>query len=459
VGADLSVPVTPTASFVTTFHPDYSNVEVDQQTIAPNPFQRSFAEIRPFFAQTGQFFNQETLCLKCPLTLYTPSIPTFSSGYAVEGTQGRLTFAAFDALGGNRADGGQTLNYRYEDTKVQYGVSGQRISVATPSGVDNTTTIDTGFGNQHTHFLAYANLGQDRGTFVASPSLGNYLEAGVGYNDSTTEFTVSRQIVGSQFAPLDGFVSQNDIQGFEAIGSKTINFSPTAPIHDLSFESQYGRFGDHLGRLAQTNGLSQLNVDFHDLVSVSAYTSAQGILTQDGEFLPFDSNGFSIGYGTNTTSPTSVTYSGGRYFHGDLVSWSYLATLPIAQRLHLSLESDENQYLSTYPGEYTFRDWLNRTSLDWQFSPDASFDVGARRIFGPNLPNAFEPTAFGNPALCLANPSLPACDVLAGNVSIAFHFLRASNEFYIVYGGPNSQSTTPAFFLKWIRYIGAQKGT
>jgi len=33
------------------------------------------------------------------------------------------------------------------------------------------------------------------------------------------------------------------------------------------------------------------------------------------------------------------------------------------------------------------------------------------------------------------------------------------NEFYLVYGDPNSLATTPALFLKWIRYIGAPKGT
>ena len=47
----------------------------------------------------------------------------------------------------------------------------------------------------------------------------------------------------------------------------------------------------------------------------------------------------------------------------------------------------------------------------------------------------------------------------ASNVTVAFHLLAAKNEFYIVYGDPNSLATTPALFLKWIRYVGAQKGT
>jgi len=55
--------------------------------------------------------------------------------------------------------------------------------------------------------------------------------------------------------------------------------------------------------------------------------------------------------------------------------------------------------------------------------------------------------------------STPFDYVSAGNVSFAFHFLAAHNEFYVVYGDPNSLSTTPALFVKSIRYIGAEKGT
>jgi hypothetical protein len=95
--------------------------------------------------------------------------------------------------------------------------------------------------------------------------------------------------------------------------------------------------------------------------------------------------------------------------------------------------------------EPTARQWLERASMDWQFSRYASFDVGARRIIGRNLPNLFEAPTFD--------------DVDAGNVSAAFHFLAAHNEWYVVYGNPNNLSTLPAFYVKWIRYIGAEKGT
>jgi len=49
-GVDLSLPITQTSSFVATFHPDYSNVELDQQSISPTAFPRRFSEVRQFFS-------------------------------------------------------------------------------------------------------------------------------------------------------------------------------------------------------------------------------------------------------------------------------------------------------------------------------------------------------------------------------------------------------------------------
>ncbi|NNM91978.1 MAG: hypothetical protein HKL92_01405, partial [Candidatus Eremiobacteraeota bacterium] len=70
MGLDMAVPITPTASFVGSFHPDYSNVETDQQTISPTAFPRQYQEVRPFFTQVGNAFNAVFSCaLSCPSLL------------------------------------------------------------------------------------------------------------------------------------------------------------------------------------------------------------------------------------------------------------------------------------------------------------------------------------------------------------------------------------------------------
>src|SRR5437016_4499449 len=56
-GIDVTIPLTNTINAVGTFNPDFSNVEVDQQTIVPQEFARQLQEYRPFFAQGARFIS------------------------------------------------------------------------------------------------------------------------------------------------------------------------------------------------------------------------------------------------------------------------------------------------------------------------------------------------------------------------------------------------------------------
>ncbi|HEX3464324.1 MAG TPA: hypothetical protein VHS78_09790 [Candidatus Elarobacter sp.] len=446
IGADFSVPVTPTASFVGTLHPDYSNVEIDQQTIAPSAFAYQFAEVRPFFTQAAQAFNYSVSCSDCPRLLYTPAIPTFREGYALEGTQGPLTFGAFDAVGYNRVDQGQAFDFLRSDTERFVSGNFQRVAVDTASGIhDELNSFEGGVGSNKTHFFAYLNAASERGSLVSVPGQGNYFEYGGGYAGPTTVVVVNAQRIGAQFSPVDGFVPQTDITGYEAFGRKTFTFTKTSLLHDIQVSDFYARFHNSAGVTNQTDASENVTFDFKNLVSFGVGGGVSGVQTLSGEFLPFNGNTVSLGYHTSTGTPTSISHSGGLYYHGALDANRYVTVLPLRRKLRLNLEGDEDRYSTRQPGESSTTLWLERASLDWQLSRDASFDVGARRIIGGFLPNAFQPPPFGT--------------VNAGNVSFAFHLLNSRNEFYVVYGDPNSLSTTPALFLKWIRYIGAPKGT
>jgi hypothetical protein len=446
IGADFSVPVTPTASFVGTLHPDYSNVEIDQQTIAPSAFAYQFAEVRPFFTQAAQAFNYSVSCTNCPQLLYTPAIPTFREGYALEGTQGPLTFGAFDAVGYNRIDQGQALDFNRSDTERFVSANFQRTAVDTAYGVhDVVTSFQGGAGSNKTHFFVYANAAFERGSLVGVPGQGNYLEYGGGYAGPNTVFVANAQRIGAEFSPVDGFVPQTDITGYELYGRKTFTFSAKSFLHDAQISEFYARFHDSAGETNQTDASTALTLDFKNLMSLRLGSGAEGVRTVNGEFLPFNANTVVLGYRATTGTPTSIRHSSGLYYHGALDVNQYLTVLPLRRKLRLTVEGDEDKYFTTHPGESSTTLWLERASLDWQLSKDASFDVGARRIIGGFLPNAFQPPPFGS--------------VNAGNVSLAFHLLNSRNEFYVVYGDPNSLSTTPALFLKWIRYIGAPKGT
>ncbi len=175
------------------------------------------------------------------------------------------------------------------------------------------------------------------------------------------------------------------------------------------------------------------------------YGGRQAIEAYDGRLLPFNANGALIGYRINTGTPSYISYAGGSFFDGSLDSWTYATTVPLKPTVHFSLEVDGNKYFTRVPNEFNVSQWLQRATLDWQISHDAALDLGVRRIVGGSLPNAFAPPNFAY--------------VNATNLSAAFHLLTLRNEFYVVYGDPNALTSSHAVYLKWIRYVGAPKGT
>jgi hypothetical protein len=128
-GADVSVPVSATASVFATLHPDYSNVELDQQTIAPQVYQRVYNEVRPFFTQAASFYGTFNCaaCVGYRTILYAPGIPTPSQGYAFEGRSGNFALATFDAIGAGRTDAAGALNYNSPDTTSNTSTSTRTI--------------------------------------------------------------------------------------------------------------------------------------------------------------------------------------------------------------------------------------------------------------------------------------------------------------------------------------------
>ncbi len=448
LGADLSVPITPTASFVASLHPDFSNVEVDQQTIAPTAFAHQYAEVRPFFSQVSPSFNAGLVNLNAPVLFYTPAIPTFRDGYAVEGTQGPLTFAALDADGTARNDAAVSVDYGVSTPDRVYNVDVQDVAVNGAGGLhDSVASLAAGYLNPHSHEIVFANYASESGATVQDPGRAKYTQFGVGYTTATTSAFVYDQSIGSQFAPVDAFVAQNDISGLGGLLSQTWPFKPDRLLHDINVTEFVDRMHDAAGGPSQNQTSSQVNFDFSDLLTVHVFSGTTGIRTTDGEFLPFDTNGVLFGYKYATSTPTYVQYQSGPYYHGTLDAWTYLATLQVAPRVHLTLETDEDQYLTQHVGETRTNQWLERASLDFQINRETQLDVGVRRLVGSFLPIASSPADFS--------------PVSGGNVSLALHFLArdGKSEVYAVYGDPNSFSTTPAVFLKYIRYIGAPKGT
>ncbi|NNM99612.1 MAG: hypothetical protein HKL91_07430 [Candidatus Eremiobacteraeota bacterium] len=447
MGLDMAVPITPTASFVGSFHPDYSNVETDQQTISPTAFPRQYQEVRPFFTQVGNAFNAVFSCaLSCPSLLYTPAIPSFRQGYGVEGTQGPFSFSGFDAVGARRTDLAEALDFGEQNSRNSYGINAQGVSVSTPTFVDTTASLNGGFLDNRSHIGIYGNYARESGTFITDASQARYGELGAVYQTANTFAGVARQFTGAQFSPVDAYIQQNNTAGYEAGGRHVFHMAPRSKLLDIQVSAFDTRFWNNASQIAQEEANWQVGLDLRNLWTVNVFQNSTFVRASDGEFLPFNvGNGAFLGYDLNSNYPVGILFGDGPYYHGHAATEQFFDTLPVRRNLSLSLNVNENSYTSNRSTEPSFKQWLNSASLNWQFSRDASFSLGARRINGTSLPTSYYTPTF--------------TPIFADNLSAAFHYLHGHNEFYLVYGDPNALTTTPAVFFKWIFYAGAEKGT
>lgn|SRR5579883_3495301 len=454
VGADLSVPITPTASFYSTFHPDYSNVELDQQTIAPTVYQRYYNEVRPFFTQAASFYNQFN-CNACQniQSLYTPAIPTPSQGYAVEGKQGPLGFASFDAIGDNRNDLASALDFTSANTS--WNSSLQRVSVTMPGFIDTATEAGVAYSDLK-HISAYANYGTDSGTNVLTGDEGQYYEVGGGWANQTFGFFGATRKVGEYYDPTDGFISHPGIAGYALYAAKIWDFDGSDKLASVGISGFADRYqGPTMGQAQSDNSLL-LDVLTRSALDFQLYTGSN--YWRFGDVLtPVSQNGgFSFTYdsGLQTNNPgqfpnhgpssypTSISYNTGRYGTGRLDTWFRTTTLRIGNHGALTLALDDTAQWIPSPGPNNVQ-WFESLSYAYQLGRNSSFAVGIRRVVG-DPPN---PNGGGN---CIGECS---------NVSVAYHLRLRNSEIYAAYGNPNALVTVPQVIFKVIFYAGAAKGT
>lgn len=500
VGIDFSIPITETASFFSTLHPDYSNLEIDQETISPTPFARFYAETRPFFTQAGNYFNNFN-CDACPgiTELYTPNIPTPREGYAVEGSQGNTTFAAFDAIGDGRTDAAQAAFYVTPDNR--WKITAQRVAAncdlpltddcqnGLPSVHDDVGTSSVSYGDNK-HVSAYFTYGNDSGSNVGVGDQAQRYDGGAFVYTNTFGAAFAMRKVGYYYDPADGLVQHPDIAGYAFYTAKEWLFDKNDFLNEAGFAVFIDRYHNAEGLLDQSD--SSLTVDMLTAGRLdvtgnigSSYLLANNCATSPGNlitvtplnyaqysdcqiFTPVTQSGVQVtwhsgtangpgnfpGHGSSST-PTIFSYNTGRYGPGRLDSWLRSSSIRVGMRGLLTLEADDTrQYLDT--GQTNVQ-WLERAGYTYALGADESVSFGVRRTIG------VAPEVVSNdPAMCttyLTNPLPTTPCTGAWNLSFAFHKRTPKDEYYFAYGDASQLSTVPQWILKWIHYIGAEKGT
>jgi Domain of unknown function (DUF5916) len=437
-GVDMSLPIIPGTSLVTTLHPDYSDVEQDQQTIAPTAFQRIFNEVRPFFTQGANFYNNTPNCTDCPGTqLYTPAIPTPRDGYAIEGKRGLFSYAAFDAVGVGRSDTAQVLNYASPNQKNAFTI--QRNAIDYAAFKDDSVNLSFTHDNLR-NFSTWIRYANDSGTNVLAGNRAQRYEGGVNFYTPTSSLQAELRKVGEYFNPADGLIFHPDIAGYVVNGFKAFKFPSTSRLKEIDVQADLQRFHGHDGGLNQSNTGLWVSLTTSNLLNLQLTSGSQYVLLSNGIFSPVNQQGIQLTYDYGSATPARISFNTGRFGPGRLNSWSRSATLRTGQRGSFTLEADDtDQFLDN--GQ-RYRQWLERASFAYQSGRDESLALGVRRIIG------FSPYL----------TSLP--DLQSGwNISAAFRRKVPGGELYVVYGDAATFSTVPQFIVKFIRYVGADKGT
>jgi hypothetical protein len=374
--------------------------------------------------------------LNWPL-LYTPGIPTPRSGYAVEGKQGQVTFAGFDAVGDARNDTAQSFNWRSSDRSLE--ATYQRVGVDLPGMHDVTQYLQGTVGNYH-NFSTYFTLGDEAGTQVTTPGEGRYREYGVNFFTPKSGLFAAWHDVGSQYAPLDAFNQISDVHGPSIYMYREFDYGAHSFIQSITPSVDYADYNDSSGvknyaydsLFVRTVSRNQWVLQLQTGSQYLRFPNSPGGLTNN--------NGIYLAYGEATSTPQSIAYNVGRYGGGFLQTVDYRFTLPVTHRGTLGFEAyGTNQNLDAGG---LLKQWLERVSFAYQIDPSQSVAIGVRKIIGTG------PTFFDSPQYTNAT-----------NLSMAYYRRFREMELYLAYGTPNHLYTQHDVILKLIRYIGADKGT
>lgn len=450
-GVDVTVPFTNTLAFVGTLNPDFSNVEQDQTTIAPQEFQRQYSEYRPFFAQGANYINAlpGININSADIPFYSPSIGVFNRGLKIEGTQGLAQLGLLNVTGDGFDDTAFGYAYNRPDGSFTVGTAG---ILANHTGIrDDTFGFGIATTNPRDGLFALAKITMDRGTLVDAPGQANDFQIGTGMQNTHVLALLKYTDIGPQYNPLDGYVQINDIRGPQGFYQYTGNGPKGSFIKSYQILGGADRFTDRSGAPHESDVFSNATVNFKNLVSLSYGQStselrfyASGFPAYTGaQVLRFNSQSVALGYRDGTPSPVDVSFSWGPFANSFLqpvyLEQSSFSTAKQYGRWGFSFTYNgaiERQLPGSHAPAIDSQ-WLRSIALTRSFGKNASLAIGLREINGNG------------------GYALPGT-----NLAVSYH-QRFSNadELYIDYGTPAAASTLNRAIVKYVFHIGGQTGT
>lgn len=465
-GLDLSLPIASTIAFVGTIAPDFSNVEIDQQTIAPQEFRRALQEYRPFFAQGANFIDANVAPVGGFLgaansIFYSPGVGPFDSGEKVEGSFGKQSFGVLHFRGYD-----QVTAQTFDD--VAYGYKHLEPDRTFLYWADGVLAHHSAFGDDATDEFGIAGRNLHTGTVWAldhAVEQGSYLPGGIAHSTNgffdvhkpNYEGLVEYVDVTPNYGPVDGFTTNSDIRGFDTFA----NFNGSTPgLKNWSLFASADRYVDRSGAVHQSDAGLFLNAVFKNGLSLNGAGPQTGTLREydvpagpgcsgptvgtsyytgypcyrNGRTLPFDLTFVPVGYRDGTPSPIDASAAWGTFGTDYLHLYTLAHSRPVGRALSLGFEYDGTYQRDLASAELTSQ-WLRRVSLGVNLGPDSNATFSLRSVSGG--PGATQT-----------------------NVAAAFHRrFRGGDELFVNFGTPASQTTLDRFIAKWIWHFGGDAGT
>lgn len=476
-GFDLTYPLTQTINFVGTLNPDFSNVEIDQQTIAPQEFQRVLQEYRPFFSQGASFINANAAALGSNVVFYSPGVGAFDRGAKVEGTFGQQSFGLLNFNGYD-----ETTNNTFHDTAYGYKHALQnRTFLYWDDGVVAHHSI---FGDDTTNEFGAAGRNLKTGfvwAFDNADEHGSWDPVGSSHNTSgfidvhqkNYEWNLAYQDISPFYNPIDGYTAASDERG-PSLYTWTAGATPFIKNYTLNVFAD--RYLDYSGQVHQADFDPNIQMTFKDGFSLNGLGVVDGTLrsyatvnpasvglTCGSAALPrsyftgyptyycgrsdyYNLTVIPVGYGDGTPTPIDASVQFGKFGYGllgpadngqDFVNlYTITTSRPLGHVLSLGLEWDgtlERGLVS----HMSDAQYLRRISIGAQLGPDENFTVSLRGINGNG--------GFAVPG---------------NNLAAAFHKrFRNGNELFFNYGTPAAPYTLNRFITKYIFRLGGEAGT
>jgi hypothetical protein len=444
VGLDFVYPVTNTIAAVGTLDPDFSNVEVDQQTIVPQEFPRNLTEYRPFFAQGNQYFTNQSVALGNNIQtqdqiFYSPGIGAFDRGFKAEGTFGNQSFGALTVRSTTDTDilDDQAFGYKHitPDRTFLYWVNG----VLAHHDIGNDSTVETGIAGRSlaTGFVWGYDQALEQMNLSTNPDQ-SFAFARTGFVDvhkPNYEWNVGYLDMGPGYGPIDGFTNVNDIRGLQGF----TDFTTTYPgIKNWTGFFAADRFDNHEGNVKEADFFGTTDIFTNNLfhLNLTQQTSSldDPVLT-NGVMLPFNQSSATLGYRDGTNSPMDFTYSEGPFSTYYLQQFNTSTTRPIGNHLNLALVYAGTHERSEQIG--VNGQILRSVALGESFGPDTSMTLALRSINGTG--------GFGTPGV---------------NFAAGFHTkFQSGNELFMNWGTPAATVTLDRFIVKYVMHFGGGEGT